>query len=160
MVNEKKGLSQLVVTVLLVGFVVIVILTIWLWGKGVYVEQAQKEGALAQTQVECDDVSIEIDAVSSGLQARNIGGKMLKGFILREDLEDFFRVSNVYTDISIGDTFIFIKTQTTCDNANEPSTPGALCGNSQDVDITPALQPEGRGAPLVPCRNAHVSIRL
>lgn len=64
---KKKGISPVVATVLLIGFVIAVILLVILWGKGYIEELAQKRGLLAEKQQQCGDVDITaVKAVRTG----------------------------------------------------------------------------------------------
>ena len=92
---------------------------------------------------------------------RNTGTLPIKGLRLREDLEDSLsRLSDVFTEIIVGETFPLPQTDVVCSEGNEPDSPGSLCGNAVSVVIEPSLQPIGRGAPLVACSNARVSLKL
>ena len=57
---NKKGISPLIATVLLIGFVIAVILLIVLWGKNYIEELAEKRGALAEKQQECLQVELDV----------------------------------------------------------------------------------------------------
>lgn len=160
-IKNKKGISPIVATVILIGFVVLIILLIWLWSRNIYVEQANKETALAQEKVKCNQVQIEIERIVGTFEVRNVGGIILKGFEVREDLGTFIRASLVYVDLGIGESFPLTQSNQDCSQEGTgPSTPGALCGNSKTVDVIPALQPEGRGAPLVPCERGHILVNV
>ncbi len=159
MINSKRGVSPFVATILLVGFVIVIIIVIWLWSRNIYVEQAQKEGALAQEQIKCNDVKIEVERRGGTIEVRNIGTLPIRGFKLREDLGDFIRLSDVYVNVPVGESFPLVLSDVSCDREEEPSATGALCSNSEGVEIFPALQPEGRGAPLVDCKNSYVKVK-
>tara|TARA_Y100000310_G_scaffold327446_1_gene393840 strand:- start:20107 stop:20577 length:471 start_codon:yes stop_codon:yes gene_type:complete len=58
---KKKGVSPLIATVLLVGFVIIIAVLIWLWYGNVIEERAEKEGAKISGEFSCaTDVSISV----------------------------------------------------------------------------------------------------
>lgn len=57
---SKKGISPMVATVLLVGFVVAIIILIFLWGKNYIEELAEKRGLLAEKQQECTQIQLEV----------------------------------------------------------------------------------------------------
>ncbi|MBL7100980.1 MAG: hypothetical protein ISS23_03445 [Nanoarchaeota archaeon] len=57
---SKKGISPLVSTILLIGFVIAIILLIVLWGKNYIEELAQKKGALAEKQHECTKIQLGV----------------------------------------------------------------------------------------------------
>lgn len=54
----KKGISPLVATILLIGFVVVIAVTVWFWYRGVVEEQAQKTATTTTAQFSCTLVSI------------------------------------------------------------------------------------------------------
>ncbi len=57
----KKGISPLIATVLLIGFVVVVAVLIWFWYSGVVEEQYQKQAAKTEGQFSCaSDVEIRV----------------------------------------------------------------------------------------------------
>lgn len=56
----KKGISPMIATVLLIGFVISIILLVLLWGKGYIEELAEKRGILAEKQQECTNIQLEV----------------------------------------------------------------------------------------------------
>lgn len=58
MLTRKKGISPLIATVLLIGFVIAIGLLMILWGKGYIEELAQKRGLLAEKQQQCSNVEV------------------------------------------------------------------------------------------------------
>lgn len=57
---KRKGISPMVATVLLIGFIIAIILLIFLWGKNYIEELAEKRGLLAEKQQECTRVSLDV----------------------------------------------------------------------------------------------------
>ncbi len=57
---KKKGVSPLVATILLIGFVIALLLVVFLWGKKYIEESAAKRGALAEKQYECELIKYEV----------------------------------------------------------------------------------------------------
>jgi hypothetical protein len=57
---NKKGISPMIATILLIGFVIAIILLVVLWGKNYVEELAQKRGALAEKQQECTQVDLDV----------------------------------------------------------------------------------------------------
>jgi len=57
---NKKGISPMIATVLLIGFVISIILLILLWGKDYIEELAEKRGALAEKQQECTKIQFDV----------------------------------------------------------------------------------------------------
>lgn len=58
--RNKKGISPMVATILLIGFVIAIILLVFLWGKNYIEELAEKRGLLAEKQQECTRVSLGV----------------------------------------------------------------------------------------------------
>lgn len=50
----------MIATVLLVGFVVAIIILVFLWGKGYIEELAEKRGLLAEKQQECTKIKLDV----------------------------------------------------------------------------------------------------
>lgn len=67
----KRGISPLIATVVLVGFVVSLVLIAMLWGKNYIEELAAKRGTLAEKQYACQNVEITAkSATIAGSQAK------------------------------------------------------------------------------------------
>lgn len=67
----KRGISPLIATVILVGFVVSLVLIAMLWGKNYIEELAAKRGTLAEKQYACQNVEITAkSATIAGAQAK------------------------------------------------------------------------------------------
>ncbi len=135
----KKGISPLIATVLLIGFVVAVAAVVMLWGKGFVKERAEKEGALSQAQLECNLIEIEIEEVSEVYKVTNIGSRTIDGFIIRTGSgvikkPSLLEVGNSITEI---DSYTLRKGD----------------------EIIPCVKPEGAGAPLVPCSDKAKKLR-
>lgn len=129
--GNKKGISPLIATVLLIGFVVAVAAVVMLWGKGFVKERAEKEGALSQAQLECNLIEIEIN---DDLSVTNIGSRTIDGFIIRNG-----GVDKKYEPLKVMETRDF--------------------GLSSGDEIIPCVRPEGSGAPLVPCSGKAKKLR-
>lgn len=56
----KKGISPMIATILLIGFVIAIILLVLLWGKNYIEELAEKRGLLAEKQQECTKIDLEV----------------------------------------------------------------------------------------------------
>jgi len=142
---KKRGISPLIATVLLIGFVVALAALIMLWGGRFVREKAEKEGALSEKQLECENVEIDVASVDvrgrgSTISIENKKNKQVDGFIFRaikkdgssetiQKIEKLESLSVAEIDIE----FVFDK-----------------------LEVIPALRPEGRGAPLVPCSSKSV----
>ena len=57
---NKKGISPMVATILLIAFVVAIILLILLWGKNYIEELAEKRGLLAEKKQECTKLKLDV----------------------------------------------------------------------------------------------------
>ena len=86
---NKKGISPLIATVLLVGFVVVIAASIWMWYGGVVTEHIQKQSALNQIKKDC--VSVDLSLKSAELQnnkikvdIENSGSQAIQGVLLIE----------------------------------------------------------------------------
>ena len=86
---NKKGASKFVNTVLLIAFIVSLLIIIFLWGKTYIEELAQKRGAIAEKELECQDVKISIYSFAQtgpgklSITLENKGIKVLHKFTLR-----------------------------------------------------------------------------
>ena len=144
----KRGISPLIATVLLIGFVVVAGSVVIFWSRGFIKEKAAKEGALAQKQLECENINIEIKSVSRfsrSIVLENKGNKNIDGFILRV-VEGGSGAEKIYQKVKAleQDTIIY---------------PFSL-NRKAKVDLIPALRPEGAGAPFVPCSNKNKVILI
>ena len=135
----KKGISPLIASVLLIGFVVAVGSIVIFWGRGFIKEKAAKEGALSQKQLECENVIWEIkDVQRTGriIKIENKGNKQIDGFIMRvvEGGTGAEKV-NQKVDALKQDTISY----------------SFSLGQNAKIYVIPALRPDGAGAPFVPC---------
>ena len=58
--KSKEGISPMIATVLLIGFIIAIIVLIFLWGKNYIEELAEKRGLLAEKQQQCTSVQLEV----------------------------------------------------------------------------------------------------
>jgi flagellin-like protein len=58
--KKKRGISPLIATVMLIGFVIAVSSIVFLWGQGYIQERAEKEGKLAEKKLECESVDFTV----------------------------------------------------------------------------------------------------
>ena len=84
----QKGVSPLVATVLLIGFVIAVIVLVMLWGKNYIEERALKEGKLSEKKLECESIEVTVvNAYQQGGNAvvvvKNLKDKPIDKFIFR-----------------------------------------------------------------------------
>lgn len=70
---NKKAISPLIATVLLIGFTVIIAVAVWMWYGSIIREQMEKEGALNEIKTDCTtQISLMV------LSAQNINGAVLE----------------------------------------------------------------------------------
>ncbi|MEK6934833.1 MAG: hypothetical protein AABW46_03065 [Nanoarchaeota archaeon] len=159
---KKRGISPLLATVSLVLFVVLVIAIVFFWTKKVQEQAVEKNAELSRKQLECDSVTIEVEARDGRIMVTNRGSIDIDGFVLREEfgLSGDVRVSEPREVIAPGQSYTLIKGNDVCDASKAVVVPGTLCSQTTKVVIEPALKPEGRGAPLVPCPDASETVRV
>lgn len=82
---EKRGISPLIATVLLVGFVIAIAILVWLWYGNVVKERADKEGARITGEFSCSsNVRISVD-VNNCVVAGDDPDKRMVNFDLHND---------------------------------------------------------------------------
>lgn len=85
---KKKAISQHIATVLLVGFVIALITIVLLWGRNYIQEKAEKQGKLAEKQLECENIGFEVvNAYQQGNEVivtlKNVRDKKIGKFTFR-----------------------------------------------------------------------------
>jgi hypothetical protein len=86
---NKKGASKFVNTIILIAFIIALLIIVFLWGKNYLEELAQKRGAIAKKELECQDVKLSIyDFAQTGpgslsITLENKGTKQLYKFTFR-----------------------------------------------------------------------------
>jgi len=64
MLNNKRGITPLIATILLVGFVVVIITIVLIWGTDFVKDIQEKQGGIATTGLECTiDIQIAINNI-------------------------------------------------------------------------------------------------
>ncbi|MEK6878981.1 MAG: archaellin/type IV pilin N-terminal domain-containing protein, partial [Nanoarchaeota archaeon] len=144
-----RGISPLIATVLLIGFTVVVGTMVIIWGRNFVKEKAEKEGVLAEKQLKCENVEIDIksvDKVNNNIVIENKGNEIINGFILRV-VSGGSGAQKILQDMDA------LKTSTLT---------YSFTGLQDDakIDLIPGLKPEGVNAPLVPCSNKHKIIKI
>ncbi|MBI2671600.1 hypothetical protein HYX16_01570 [Candidatus Woesearchaeota archaeon] len=140
---NKKGISPLIATILLVGFVVVIGALVILWSRNFITEKAEKEGALAEKQLECENIGIDIkDAGSGFITVENNGNNKIDAFILRV-VSDGSGATKVESEVKPLSIYTINH---------------GLSGSK--IDLIPALKPEGTNAPLVPCSSKHKIVKI
>ncbi len=87
-VRGKKGIDTYVATVLLVGFVIIILILAFLWGRNYILSRAAKSEALGEKQYECASVKIAIPEAKKGgntalIKIENAGSVQVDKFLFR-----------------------------------------------------------------------------
>ena len=139
--NQKrgtKGISPLIATVILIGFVVAIAALVFFWGRSYIVETAQKEGELSRIKLQCSEVTFDVVSFDAqGLTLENKGSIPIAGFKLR--------AGNTVKDMRPG---LQAYEQKVFNLANDVVGGGFT---ATTFDLIPLLKPEGRGAQFIPC---------
>lgn len=133
----KKGISPLIATVILIGFVVAIAAVVMLWGRGIVEETAEKQGEISQAKLACQDVDFKITLIGGVYHFENTGSETIDSFVIR----------------TIGGEAKPIQANLmpwTSKSASELDIQALGPG----YEIVPRLRPKGAGAPAVPCSNA------
>lgn len=150
---KKRGISPLIATVLLIGFIIALVAVVMLWGKGFIQEKAEKEGELAQAQLSCTRIIMDANILGGKINIVNKGGTKISGLIIRAG-------SNVKQCKPVD--------ARVCGSAENPFTglnqlesfeiTNIVQGMEGDVTVIPAILPKGIGAPLIPCSDKMKTI--
>ncbi|MBS3163407.1 hypothetical protein J4427_01840 [Candidatus Woesearchaeota archaeon] len=85
MKKRGKGISPLIATVLLIGFTVIIAVSVWMWYGDIVRGQFMKQGALSDIEQSCmSDIFLEVPSASKSgsdvtVTIRNSGNKIFNG---------------------------------------------------------------------------------
>jgi flagellin-like protein len=141
----KRGISPLVATVLLIGFVIVLLIIIMLWGRGYIEEIKEKEGKISEQKLSCvSDIAIDIGGV-------NIVGNNLNVIIenKKEKIDGFtFRCTEQSGNINI------VNLDYGLDAYSIASFTVVCSSTTKQVDIIPKLI-IGKGV-YEPCSAQHV----
>lgn len=102
---NKKGISPLVATVLLIGFTLALAVVIWMWAGGFLEERAQKAGKIANVEISCaTEVGFSVVNACKGanevkLTIENRKNIPLVGFTIRLEDGDNFEVKSIIQEI-------------------------------------------------------------
>ena len=142
---DKKGVSPIIATVLLITLVVILVASLIFWVKGFLNERITKEGALADAEAKCTQLNIDLknvqifDTSKLIIDLTNSGSEDISAITLR--IEDSFNNINIKTiDAKVRPFETFSQTIDV----------GSVSSGNK-VTIIPNVRPPGTGAPLVPC---------
>jgi flagellin-like protein len=152
---KKRGISPLIATVLLIGFVVALALIVLLWGKNYIEELAAKRGMIAQKQQECQMVEFTVKSIAEpsgskvAMVVENSKDKTIDKFIFRGLTAK--SKSDVVEEIDrLGGLEI---------KQYQPEfTIGFGSGGIEKIEIIPALK--AGGSKYVPCSDKHVTVKV
>lgn len=135
---DKRGISPLIATVLIIGFVIAIASIIFFWGRGYIVETAEKEGELSRLKLLCNDLKFNVLSLeNSVLELENNGEVEISRFKVRNNDEVVDLSEGPLKKLSIG-KFSLVNV--------------GLAGIT-NFDLIPLLRPVGRGSQFIPCSN-------
>lgn len=158
---NKKGVSPLIATTMLVGFTVAVIGLVIVWSRGYIEETAQKQEALANTKLMCENVNFEVPSTMQlgeniDVSIKNLASQKIDAFVLRikgcndavESTEQFFPVKGLETAKIGGEQGV----------GSESFSIDALGGTVKTIEIIPELK-AGKNK-YVPCSSKMLEARV
>lgn len=75
----KKGISPLIATVLLIGFTIVIVITVTLWSRTYVTELKQKQGDISSSKLDClTDIAVTIKDLRVSGSTFNIDVENLK----------------------------------------------------------------------------------
>ena len=77
--NEKRGISPLLATVIMISLVILIVAVVTLWGKKFVEDVKQKEGTISTLTLECNDVNIDVTSTANGQVTVENSGTNLDG---------------------------------------------------------------------------------
>jgi len=141
--KNKKGISPLIATVLLIGFVVAIAAIVMLWGKGFIEERTAKEGALSKAKLDCTNINIKFIKIDES------GHVVIENRGIVE--VNAFKVKYYGGPDTLIEMYMSVKP---LGRINIPTS------GADRMDIIPAIKPKGVGAPLVPCSDKHKLVNI
>lgn len=89
----KRGMSQTVANILLVGLVIALLVLVFLWGKHYMQEKAAKEGKLSESKLKCQNIDFRVNnayqkASEAYITIENKGNFRVSRFTFRLYRED------------------------------------------------------------------------
>jgi flagellin-like protein len=103
--KEKKGLSPVIATVLLVAIVVVIGLIIFIWARGFITESGTKLGKNARQN--CDEINLEASLDGTSLSVSNNGQVPLYGAKLEQTLAGSTTVSETGKKLGPGSSDVY-----------------------------------------------------
>lgn len=79
---DKKAASPLIATVVITSFVVVAVMLITFWGKGVQEDLQSKQGGIAAARLSCTGIDIEVTNTAGGSVTLENNGPDIDGIIL------------------------------------------------------------------------------
>ena len=101
---NKKAISPVIATVLLIAIVIILILLVYLWGKGFIGEAIEKKGMPVEQA--CGEVDLDLNYVGSDLQITNRGNIPVYKFELRKKSGSSIDVEKEEGGLQVGRTIL------------------------------------------------------
>ena len=152
---RKKGVSPLIATTMLVGFTVAVVAMVVIWSRGYIEERAQKEEALANTKLKCENVRFTVEeACQRGaelrLRTKNLASQQVDSWILRIKGDD---------GVEATEQGVTIKGLETKDiDFDDTEFDAAAVGAISSIEVIPAVK-AGRNK-FVPCTGQMIDVRM
>ena len=131
--ENKKGMSPVVATVLLITISIIVIAIIFIWARSAIQEGDLKFGEPIKTA--CEDLSLDIDLVGNNLAVVNLGNRVaLHSVVLKDKSGDLYFCQDL--DLSPGEAESFFVTDGCWDKKGE-----FRIGSGDDIEsIIPVVE--------------------
>jgi len=154
--SEKRGVSPLIATILLVGFTVSIVTLTILWSSGYVQERAQKEDKLADAKLTCENLKFTVtEAYQSGSELfmifENQATTKIDAFILR-----IYGDTGEVEAIDLRQNLQDLETKEM--NLGPADFDVGVVGTITTVDIIPQLK-VGK-ATYVPCSGKHMETRM
>ncbi|MFH0752746.1 MAG: archaellin/type IV pilin N-terminal domain-containing protein [archaeon] len=153
MVMNKRGISPLIATVLIIGFTVALAAVIMVWGQGFIKDMQQKTESGADVQLVCaQDVAVELSNACLDIDGtvkvtvKNDGSKDIKTLTLRTYVSASEIGSDILANAEPADPVITAFGLETINQA--PTLPaGVLAAAVVQVEVIPVVEIEGKEVP-------------
>lgn len=101
---NKKGISPLIATVLIVGFTIALAGVAYVFLSGTVKEQIDKQGAESDGKAKCIGVDVSFVECSSGVvKFKNLGKQGVAGFTFRSKTSQGYTTNSLQESIEAGD---------------------------------------------------------
>ncbi len=128
MLNNKKGVSPVIATVLLIAIVVVVIAIIFVWSKSFIKESIQKKGLPAEQA--CSQINLQKSCSDGILSITNMGNIPVYQFDVKKNLEGRTVLQHSNDEIGIGESIeVFLGSECPSNYKVIP----AILGNAKDA---------------------------